>query len=91
MYTTKTNTLLIQHFKHISDIILVKLMIFFQSIKIYLHLTIISEMGLGCIMPLSTIFQFYHDLSVLLVEETTDLPQVTDKLYHIMFYRVHLT
>jgi hypothetical protein len=46
-----------------------------------------------CLSPLSTIFQLYRGRSVLLVEETgglwektTDLSQVTDKLYHIMFY-----
>ena len=31
----------------------------------------------------------FNNISVILVEETTDLSQVTDKLYH-MLYRIHL-
>jgi hypothetical protein len=39
---------------------------------------------LWCLMPLSTIFQLYRG------REATDLLQVTDKLYRIMFCWVHL-
>ena len=53
--------------------------------------SIICPLEVRCLTPLSKIFQLlllWRKLEY--QEKSTDLSQVTDNLYHIMIYRVHL-
>jgi hypothetical protein len=53
--------------------------------------SIICPLEVRCLIPLSKIFQLLLlSRKLEYPEKSTDLSQVTDKLYHIMFYRVHL-
>ena len=81
-------------FIHIQNLYVRKATLFclFILCKSRNKVNVILPLNWWCLMPLSTIFQlncgskFYWWRKLENPEKTTDLPQVTDKLYHIMLY-----
>jgi hypothetical protein len=67
------------------------------KVMIICHVLFVFSELIRCVpTPPSTIFKLYVAVSFIGLrkpgypEKTTDLSQVTDKIYHIMLYRIHL-